>query len=367
MRRKGSLSRSWTSASVLLLQLVLLAACLGASDCYNAESGMEDSPGLSEESQPEAERWSLYQGDLEKMRGRDEFIKYMVNDVLFPVEGIIKGYCLYRSVSDELKDDVTLFNKESIVVATILLSGRWKNPLGFISRCRQSLRKVSSGMRASFLGRSDESWASVRSRQGAAKASRIKVCFRAKVCSRMMKRQDGIQNLRKFLVNRTQYGLIYPDQGSEMAVWNTVQEFKDILSVGILKGDIKNHIRVLVLFNYVNKILNQVGKYPASLFVCIALINTMVRERSLSDWLSLTGSTSSRAGVVDPVTNLRYDTSLDLRENVRRFQVRTCNHVIWTSGIILTERQVQVIGESSSQVLTLRKRISWMCNKMFTM
>lgn len=365
MRRTGSLS--WTCAVLLLLTV-----CLGRSDCYEAESGMEDRSEQPEESQLEVEQPGVYREDMGMMRDRDEFIRYMVNDVLFPVEGIIKGYCLYRSVSNELKEDASLFSKESVVVATILLSGKWKNPLGFVSHCKQSLRKVSNGMKTSSLEHSIESWASLRSKRKATKISRIKICFRAKVCSRMMKKHEGIENLRRFLMSRTQYGLIYPDQGSEMAVWNTVQEFKDILSAGILKGDIKNHIRVLVLFNYVNKILNQVGKYPASLFVCIALINTMVRERSLSEWLSFMGRKSSRTGkteggLVDPVTNLRYDTSLKVKENIKRFQVRTCNHVIWTSGIILSERQVKFIGESSDQVLTLRRRISWMCDKMFSM
>ncbi|OII72887.1 uncharacterized protein cubi_00859 [Cryptosporidium ubiquitum] len=350
---------------------ILIAICLGISECYHKEKSLEDSQEFLEEPRFETEQSDVYKEDLERMRDLDEIIKYMVNDILFPIEGIVKGYCLYRSVSDELKNDLSLFKKESIVVATILLSGKWKNPVGFISRCRESLRMVSNGMKASSFKHSDESWSSIVSNRKTIKASRIKICFKAKICSRMMKKHDGIENLRRFLVSRTQYGLIYPDQNSEIVVWNTIREFKDILSVGILKGSMKNHIRVIVMFNYMNKILNQIGKQPVSLLACIALINAMVRERSLGEWLSFSRSKTSRnrqyESGIDPVTNLRYDTSLNIRENISNFQIRTCNHVIWTSGILLSERQVQVIGENSSQVYTLRKRVSWMCNKMFTM
>lgn len=365
MKKTRSLSRFG------IFVLVLITAYFGTFDCYDGEISSEGSQEFQEESQLEIEQSDVYREDSERMRNLDEIIKYMVNDVLFPIEGIVKGYCLYRSVSDELKNDLSLFNKESIVVATILLSGRWNNPLGFISRCRESLRMVSNGMRASFFEHSSESWSSITNNRKTMKASRIKICFKAKICSRMMKKHQGIENLRKFLVDRTQYGLIYPNQNSEMAVWNTVKEFKDILSAGILKGSIKNHIRVIIMFNYMNKILNQIGKQPASLFVCIALINAMVREKSLGEWLSFSRNkvyTNRQYEYgIDPVTNLRYDTSLNIKENINNFQIRTCNHVIWMSGILLSERQIQVIGENSNQVYTLRKRITWMCNKMFTM
>ncbi|KAH8584557.1 uncharacterized protein ELE39_000447 [Cryptosporidium sp. chipmunk genotype I] len=366
MRKIGFFSR------LGIFVLALIAICLRISECYHEKKSLENSQGPQKDPQFELDQSNTYLEDPERMRNLDEFIKYLVNDVLFPIEGIVKGYCLYRSVSDEGKEDLGLFNKESIAVATILLSSKWKNPIRFISRCRESLRMVSNGMKASSFEHSDESWSSIMSIRRRMKTSRIKICFKAKICSRMMKKQDGIDNLRRFLVERTQYGLIYPNQGSEMAVWNTVREFKDILSAGILRGSIKNHIRVIIMFNYMNKILNQIGKQPVSLFVCIALINSMVRERSLSEWLSLSKSkNSSRNRLnepgIDPVTNLRYDTRSNIKENIINFQVRTCNHVIWTSEVLLSERQVQVIGENSNQVYTLRKRISWMCSKMFTM
>ncbi|CUV04873.1 unnamed protein product [Cryptosporidium hominis] len=352
--------------------LGLIIICFGVSECYHEEKSLESSQVFQKDPQFKLEQSGSYREDPERMRNLDEFIKYLVNDVLFPLEGIVKGYCLFRSVSDEAKEDLGLYNKESIAVATILLSGKWKNPINFILRCRESLRVVSNGMKVSSFEHSSESWSSITSARRKMKASRIKICFKARICSRMMKKEEGTDNLRRFLIDRTQYGLIYPDQGSEMAVWNTVREFKDILSAGILKGSIKNHIRVIIMFNYMNKILSQIGKQPVTLFVCIALINSMVRERSLSEWLSFSRSkTSSRNRLnepgIDPVTNLRYDTRLNIKENISNFQIRTCNHVIWTSEVLLSERQVQVIGVNSNQIYTLRKRISWMCNKMFTM
>ncbi|KAF7456594.1 hypothetical protein HWI79_2847 [Cryptosporidium felis] len=335
----------------------------------STESSLADSQSIHEASVFES---SLETQDLERMRSLQDFIKYMVDEILFPIEGIVKGYCLYRSALDETKESSFAFNKESIAIATILLSGSWKNPIGFVSRCRNGLRKISNGIRATHLESFNHHWSSARRIRRSMKASRIKICFKARICSRMMKRLDGMENLRSFLLSRTRYGLIFPSQGAEMSVWNTVREFKDVLSAGLLKGEVQNHIRVLIMFNFMNKVLEQIGKEPASLFVCIALINAMVREKSLNDWLLGSDHARSSNGrvnnfEVDPITALRYDPHLTIKQNISKFQIGTCNHVIWSSGLIYTARQIQAIGENSHQISLARRKISWMCAKMFSL
>ncbi|KAH8741489.1 hypothetical protein FG386_003131 [Cryptosporidium ryanae] len=302
-----------------------------------------------------------------RMSSLDEYLKYIVNDMLFPIDGIVKGYCLYRSALDEMKNGFDSVSKEEITVLSLILSGSWKNPISFISRCKNGFKNLSNISKITSKSNEDLSWSSISKRRRVAKASRINLCFRARICSRLLKKREGTEQIREFLNSRTQYSLIYPNNGSEETVWNVIREYKHIISSGVIKGEIDNYLRVIILFNYINKAIKHIQGTPLDFPTCIALINAMVREKSLNEWLAASRGKKKNNHELgfDKVTNLRYNHDLSTADNIVNFKVRTCTHVILSSEVLFDEYSDNV--QSKYVVLSaLKGRITWICRKMFS-
>ncbi|KAH7649708.1 hypothetical protein FG379_001938 [Cryptosporidium bovis] len=301
-----------------------------------------------------------------RINSLDEYLKYIVNDMLFPIDGIMKGYCLYRSVLDEVKNGFDLASKEEITVLSLILSGSWKNPISFISRCKNGFKKLSNIGRITDKSGENLSWSTISKKRRSAKASRINICFRARICSRLLKKKEGTEQIREFLNSRTQYSLIYPNNGSEDTVWNVIREYKHIISAGVIKGEIDNYLRVIILFNYLNKAIEHIQGTPLDFSTCIALINAMVREKSLNEWLTSSRGKkmNDRETGFDRVTNLRYDYNASSAQNIAKFKFKTCIHVILSSDVLFDEYSDSV--QSKYVVLSaLKGRVTWICRKMF--
>ncbi|EEA04760.1 uncharacterized protein CMU_038260 [Cryptosporidium muris RN66] len=296
-----------------------------------------------------------------------DFLKFLVNNALFPLSAVSRGYCLYQSVIYYSNENLYP-NFETTALGAILLSINWKHTNSFISKCNKSLKIIENDLLGINRNRKNN-WVNKTIKNKTIRIKKIKICNLIHSCLKSLEKYNQIEHLRQILYVETHYKNLYGNLAAEEEAWKTIKIIRQLLESNLLDGNIYNYLKSFILHHYINRIIIYANLEPISLYASIGLLNTMNRDHTLNNWILSASKSSIHQSAYDPVTNIRYDPKKSLKSNIYNFKYRTCIHVIWSSRILLenNEQSHLFLESSMSNLITFfQDRIEWLCYKLFT-